>query len=233
MQCCICDDDIIGLKVIKRMFKDLTAQSYWQVKTFSSAKSLMNHLYKHKPELLIMDVDLDGANGIELVREIHNRHPRLAVIFVSAHISFCSSVYEAEHIYFLPKPIDEGYFRKAIAKAQQKIESTQDQLLTVKKRNYITCIRYEDIIYIENKGRKVLIQTIDRQVEAYMAIEQLSETLDNRFVHCHKSYIVNMDFVKSKLRNVFILKDGLEIVISQSRRTKAKSAYLSYLGETL
>jgi DNA-binding LytR/AlgR family response regulator len=215
------------------MFKDLTIQSHWQVKTFSNAKSLMNHLYKHKPELLIMDVDLDEANGIELVQEIHARYPRLAVIFVSAHISFCSSVYEAEHIYFLPKPVDENNFKKAIAKAQQKIETTQDQLLTVKKRNYITSIRYEDIVYIENKGRKVLIQTIDSEIEAYMAIEELSETLDNRFVHCHKSYIVNMDFVKSKLKNVFILNDGTEIIISQSRRTQAKNAYLAYLGETL
>ena len=233
MHCCICDDDVTSLEIMENLFMKMTRSQNWQIHTFSSANSLISHLYKHQPELLIMDIDLNEANGIELVCEIHEKHPRLAVIFVSGYIKFCSAVYEAEHIYFLTKPINEQDFENALAKAQKKIEKSRDQRLVIKNRNDITHINYGDIVYIENKGRKVQIQTYDRNIETYMSIESLSDTLDNRFVHCHKSYIVNMDYVKSKHRNIFILNNGTEIVISQSRLAKTKSTYLSYLGEAL
>ena len=233
MQCCICDDDVNSLRTVESMFLENTKNQDWLVKTFSNAGTLMSYLYKHKPELLIMDIDLNGVNGIKLVCEIHEKYPGLSVIFVSGYISFCSAVYEADHIYFLPKPINKQDFIKAMAKVHNKIEKLREQQLLVKSRNNIAYIHYEDIIYIENSGRKVRIQTNDSLLEAYMSIEKLSETLDSRFVHCHKSYIVNMDYIKTKYKNMFVLKNGLKIAISQSRLAQTKSAYLTYLGDKL
>ena len=233
MLCYICDDDVNSLRAMESLFLENTKDQDWQVKTFSNADSLKGYLYKHKPELLIMDIDLNGVNGIELVCEVHDKYPGLAVIFVSGYISFCSAVYEAEHIYFLPKPINKQDFTKAMAKVRQKIDKSREQQLLIKSRNNIAYINYEDIIYIENSGRKVRIQTNDSLLEAYMSIETLSETLDSRFVHCHKSYILNMNYIKTKNKNIFILKNGLRIPISQSRLAQTKSAYLTYLGETL
>ena len=233
MQCCICDDNLHSLRMLENMFYQSTARQNWLVETFSETDALMLYLYKHKPELLIMDIEINGSNGIELVGNIHEKYPGIIVIFVSAYIRYCSSVYETDHIYFLLKPVDEQNFNKAIAKVQKKLEEMSKKQLLVKNRNTVAYIPYEDIIYIENSGRKVRIQTVDSLIETYMSIEALSETLDSRFIHCHKSYIVNMDCIKAKNKNMFVLKNGYEISISQSRLSNTKAAYLTYLGDKL
>ncbi|MDR1559376.1 MAG: LytTR family DNA-binding domain-containing protein [Clostridiales bacterium] len=233
MRCCICDDDETSLRTLEAMFIRVTDQDNWTTKIFSDADSLMAYLYKQRPEMLIMDIDLNGANGIELVNKIHKSHPGLPVIFISGYISFYSAVYEAEHMYFLTKPVNEEIFVKAIEKVRKQIDGILEKQLLVKNRDAITYVRYEDILYIETSGRKVRVYTTDCVLEAYMSIEDLRATLDSRFVHCHKSYLVNMDFVRTKYKNKFILKNGFEITIAHTRLAQTKAAYLAHLGESL
>jgi len=104
MLCCICDDNTFHLKHIKDLFTGF-AGGDWQCQTFSDPRTLINFLHIEKAALVIMDIDLGDENGINCIKEIHSFQPGVVVIFVSANIEFCSSVYTVDHVYFLPKPI--------------------------------------------------------------------------------------------------------------------------------
>jgi DNA-binding LytR/AlgR family response regulator len=231
MNCFICDDDQAQLHALLATFTRLTDSTKWECHTFLNRKDLMAYLPKQTPELLLMDIDLGPDNGIELVRDIHVNYPNIQVIFITGYMSYCTTVYEAEHLYFILKPVDDMVLLKALVKAERKIEETRTKHILVKNRDVTSPVKFDEVVYIENIGRKVHIRTQTRKLEMYKSIDKVYEKLDKRFVHCHKSFIVNMDYIKAMNKNKFILNDDTEIPISQNKQTNAKASYLNHLSE--
>jgi DNA-binding LytR/AlgR family response regulator len=215
------------------VFQECTNNEGWKIEVFNSPEPLVSYVRAEKPELLLMDIDLGKTNGIELVKQLHMIVPHSQVIFVSGHLEYCTSVYEVDHISFIKKPLEKPHFKRAIDKAIKKLTDAREKSILVRNRDSITHVLYDEVLYVENKGRKVRIQAIDRSLETYMAIEELFTTLDNRFVHCHKSYIVNMDYIKTLNKNRLQLRNGEVVFISQTRMASTKEAYLTYINQTL
>jgi DNA-binding LytR/AlgR family response regulator len=193
----------------------------------------MEYLRGHRPDVILTDIDLGPENGIDCVRSIQETHPECQVIFVSGHIEFCTAVYEVEHLYFLPKPINETAFGKAIAKAKWKLSEQQSRQVSLKIGYKTVVVSFDEIRVVENARRKLKFILPDRTVETYMPIEELYAKLDHRFNHCHKSYIVNMDFIKALEPRKFILKNGVEIPIAPRRYTESRQKFLQYLGASI
>ncbi|MDR1537965.1 MAG: LytTR family DNA-binding domain-containing protein [Clostridiales bacterium] len=231
--CYICDEDASQGNLLKDMFSNCETSDQWTVEVVNSARDLVKSIQAKVPDLILIDIVLGSYNGIECMKTILNRHPDIQVVFVSDNIEYCTSVYEVQHIYFLPKPFDEVIFKKAVAKAEKKIEEIRSKLLYIKYKSSVVSAPFTDILFIENFNRKVRVQMKDGCIETYISIDELFRKMDQRFVHCHKSFIVNMDYVRDLTKNKFVLKNGNEVPISQLRLTDTKMKFLGYLGATL
>ena len=72
--------------------------------------------------------------------------------------------------------------------------------------------------------------TDQENIESYGKLSSLLFQLDKRFLQCHKSYLVNMERVKTFLGDRFLMDNGAVVPISQSRRKAVKQEFLSYMG---
>lgn len=68
--------------------------------------------------------------------------------------------------------------------------------LIIKHYNNIVFIPLVEIIFIEKRDRKSIIHTINKQYESYESLTSLCQQLDKRFLECHRSYIINMDYLE-------------------------------------
>jgi desulfoferrodoxin len=71
----------------------------------------------------------------------------------------------------------------------------------------------------------------DEIVEVYAKLSDLMQKLPNRFVQCHKSYVVNMGFIKELAQDHALLTTGESVPISQQRRKPMREAFIEYIGK--
>ncbi len=98
------DDDASIRWVLERALRNdgMTARA------FEAAEPALDALRREAPDVLITDIRMPGASGLELLRKIRDQRPALPVIVMTAHSDLGSAVsaYEGGAFEYLPKPFD-------------------------------------------------------------------------------------------------------------------------------
>ena len=118
----IIDDD----KSIRWVLEKTLKQVDIQVKSFSSANTILQELEHQQPDTIISDIRMPGIDGLELMKQIKHSYPDLPVIIMTAHSDLESAVssYEGGAFEYLPKPFDTDeaveLVKRALAYQQRK-----------------------------------------------------------------------------------------------------------------
>ena len=95
------------------------------------------------------------------------------------------------------------YFGEEVREALEIIinygikKKKQESYLRLNQKEYSYLINQKDITYIESKNRKLFVYTINEIIElSTYTLYKLLDELDETFKQCHKSYIINTDYVE-------------------------------------
>jgi len=141
----------------------------------------------------------------------------------------CERVYDVAHAYFLTKPVTLERLEKAVRAAEKHLNELS-QTITIKCGATLHSLFTADILYMESNRRKVLIHTVERVYEVYEQLQPLTQLAGPKFIQCHKSYSVNLQYARTIDGRFFYLSTGEQIPISQRAYTKVKRAFVQYLG---
>jgi len=235
MNIAICDDK----KEIADYIEDCIKKSIQfevNISVFESGRELeffVAETAKGNVDIIITDIDLCGQNGIDVVKKILKEFPHIKTIFISGYPRYIQRVFEIEPVYFLTKPIDEKLLLGAVEKAKNLIGEDIGKYLLISGKSGIVKLPYRSITYIESSGRIAIVHENRGKREYYKKLDEIERELPASFVRCHKSYIVNMDKVKSLTGSSFVLVNGQAVPISQSKYSDTKDFFINYLGKTL
>lgn len=224
----ICDNNPAVIRELTAMAdRQLPAEEH-QALGFETKKALVEALSSGVvPDIAFLDILFGTENGIDLAKERFPRGSRTQVIFVTGYVSHSAEVYETEHVFVLQKPVREELFRKAVEKARERLhllERNKEQYLVLKTRETRERIRLDAIRYIESVGRKVEIHCQDKVYEQYTSLSGIAKDLTDGFVQCHKSFYVNMAYIRHIEPKCLLLHDGTEIPVSQTRKKSTREA---------
>ena len=96
-------------------------------------------------------------------------------------------------------------------------------------------IPYKDIIYMESDNKVVYIHTTTQgAVKVYSKLDAFEEEIkDERFLRCHQSYLVNLQYVAGLINSDFIMLNDNMIPIRKSGRKLIVKKYEEYLKDSL
>lgn len=227
----ICDDNAEIISCLQTWICARFSQESVKIFSFAAAKDLTDAVGQGlQADIAILDILLGEDNGILLAKQLFPSAAQTQVIFITGYVEYCSAVYETEHIYFLLKPLKEQAFHKAMDKALRAWQDTRKGELLVQTKRSIQRIPFPSIRYLESMGRKVRLYCQDEVVECYATLSVLANDLPGHFVSCHKSFLVNLDYVKKMEANQFVLTGNEEIPISQAKKGHAKRCFLDYVS---
>lgn len=200
MNCIIIDDEPLAREAIEMLIHqrddlDLTG-------SFNSPESAQSFIATHPVELIFLDIQMPGINGIEFARTI----PRETfVIFTTAYAEFATDSYEVDAVDYLIKPVKPARFQKAVDKAQtysrlfkadwsgNNIEQVADDFFFVKADRRILKIYFKNILFIQGLKDYVVMHTENQKVITAMNIKTIHDHLPkDLFVRVSKSYIINV-----------------------------------------
>jgi len=220
MKCIIVDDEPLAREAIQ-MLIDQT-DNLDLIGSFNSPDSASKFLGNNEVDLIFLDIQMPGINGIEFAKTIPKE---TFVIFTTAFSEFATDSYEVDAIDYLIKPIKLKRFQKGVEKAQtyfklfkadytnNNIENITDDYFYVKADRKIFKVHFQDILFIQGLKDYVIMHTENQKVITAMNIKTIHEQLPkNMFVRVSKSYIINAKKIDSVDNNtVYIGKNEIPI----------------------
>jgi DNA-binding LytR/AlgR family response regulator len=220
MTCIIIDDEPLAREAIQLLVSktgDLELKGI-----FNGPKAAASFLHDHPTDLIFLDIQMPGINGIDFARSIP---PRTLVIFTTAFSEFALNSYEVEAIDYLIKPVQAERFQKAVEKAQSyhrlltaqqvtsDVQSIASDYIFVKADRKTFRIYFKDILFIAGLKDYVVLHTVERQLITAMNVKTISDQLPAQlFLRTSKSYIINTQHVTSFDNNtVYIGKHEIPI----------------------
>lgn len=172
-----------------------------------SAESAEMWLAENDVDLIFLDIEMPGSNGIEFARKLP---AKTMVVFTTAYTDYAVDGFDVDALDYLVKPIDPDRFNRAVDRAisykaivdeakedTPDSDSTVDFIIVKADRKYVR-IKLDSILYVEGLKDYVIIHLTEKKVVTRMTVKSMEETLPcNKFLRVNKSYIVNKDKIDS------------------------------------
>ena len=188
-------------------------------------------LPQEKWDLVLMDVEMPGQNGIETARQLRRVNDRAAIIFITNYIQYALEGYEVQAFRYLLKPIDAAQFEQVVGTALDEIHHRQTAYLQLKGRSEIIRLAIDELIYAETERGHLLLYTPGKVLECYSTMEKLEQELKQEaFFRCHSSFLVALEAVRQIEKQDVVLKDGTRVPVSKNRKKGMKQALTNFWG---
>lgn len=230
INCAICDDE-------PRMLEALTARLRasleerrlpFHVEAFSSGAALLERGGAF--DLILLDIQMEGMDGMEVAGKLRERGFRGFLIFITVLRELVFRSFEVQAYDYLVKPIEESRFEKTMERLLGSMRNAGEESLLVQKGYESRIVSREDIVYCEIIDRKVYLHLSSGEVlDFYDRIEHLEARLDKGFFRCHRSFLINLKYLKSYKNGTAYLEGGVEIPVSRLRSREFSGVILEYM----
>jgi DNA-binding LytR/AlgR family response regulator len=230
----VCEDESLPLKINCTYIEELSKKYKVDASIvgFTSGEAALAYMNKEEIDIIFMDIDLKGMNGIQTASMLLKRNPRIITIFVTGHKEFAYDAFTVEAFSFLIKPIDserlERIFKKALLQFSDLNYRKQRAPLIITEDNLKKKINQSSILYIERVDAQSVIVTKSSRHYVYETITSLSERLENNFIRINQGIIVNLSEVEGLVQRALTLKSGEEFSVGRTYLKEVKRKYLEY-----
>jgi len=192
MKIIIADDDQPSRTILKHFIQLLPEYSI--VSEASSGKELIELVMKERPDIVLVDINMPGLNGVEAVKTCKEVLPSLQVIFITGYDEFAVEAFNMSATDYIVKPIERARLFMALEKAKKSLQMQKQvtNKLNIKSNNTYLYLSIDDLLYIEKEGRKSILQTANESFETTDSLQDLEYRLPNYFHKTHRSFLVNL-----------------------------------------
>ena len=175
------------------------------------------------PDILLIDIFLPYSNGLEICRNLRKNGFAGDIIITTETNDYAVDAFDVDARGYFLKPYDA---EKIYATLDRLVRYSAIRTLTIRPRRQVIKIPTADIFYIESQNRSCIIHCgNDITYMIYKKLDDLEKELDDiHFLRCHKSYLVNMDYI-TQVSDCFTLSSGAIIPIRKSDCKTMKQKY--------
>ena len=206
MKIAICDDEVAVSEVTKSLLQQ------WAI---HQSISLSVHCYENGDaltlaqksecfDLIFLDVLMPLLNGIDTAKELRRQNQNVPIIFLTSSKEFAFDSYEVKALQYLLKPVSPNQLWSIMDDFIALIKN-QKEIFVARTSDGFCKITLEDTNYLEAQNKSVLV--------------------------CHRSYIINLNFVNQFTKNSVTMTDGTTLPISRNRFLAFKESYFTYMFE--
>ncbi len=229
LQIAVCDDETMDRQQAETLTTDImTAEGLsCALSGFDSATALLSAIQGGAQfHILLLDVMMEGPDGMELAAALRKLGDGTAIIFISSNREMALRDYEVSAARYLAKPFRTERLREALLYCYKTFCEKKEILLPTEKGQ--SKLAPSGIIYVESWERGSRLQLTSGPIETSVKISELAAMLPERsFTFCHRTILVNLAFIKH-LRSCEIELAGI-LPVSKHRVSDLKKRLLEYM----
>uniref|UniRef100_UPI0040574500 LytR/AlgR family response regulator transcription factor n=1 Tax=Acetatifactor sp. TaxID=1872090 RepID=UPI0040574500 len=227
----ICDDEQIILQKLCSYVTEVLSEENieHEIHAFEQSVELLQTLEKEKIDILLLDIDLPGINGMEIASRLKCLPYTPLLIFVTCQESFVYESFQYQPFDFIRKSCYERDLRVALQRGiAQLVEQKKDYVL--EQPGGVVRLQLRDILYFESCANYIKVVTQKESFQQRKNLHQVEAELSSHgFVRIHKGYLVNQEAVYILKSDRVIMISMDELPIGRHYSAIAKGKILGYL----
>lgn len=226
----VCDD----VEIERLLLKEILCQYFEEINEevsiveYDSGETLIADVEEGyvAMDLLFLDIYMKKLNGMETARKLRQIQCKVPIIFLTASPDYAIESYEVQASGYLLKSFSEEKLMKLLNRI---LKTDMKRRVAIKNRRQYRYPCTDDIMYIDSDKHNVTLHLSDGS--EIITVDKLGEIEkrinEKRFLRCHQSYLVNMDYIKD-VKDDFIMEDGTLVPIRVRGRKEILDTYYDY-----
>ena len=214
MDILIVDDEHLGRARLVRLVNDLGFTEYYEA---SNAKDAWDIIQTTDPEVVLLDIEMPGENGIELAKKISELHQPPAIIFTTAYDQYALDAFNTIASGYCLKPVQKDQLEAALKKAGTATKLIQNRIQqsdnategASSKRQHITSKGHRGVDLIPIADIRIFmadqkyVQVISTQGVALIdeTLKDLEQEFATHFVRIHRNALIATKYIQGLERD--------------------------------
>lgn len=227
----ICDDQEVMLGRLRAMVSDVLSawKEEFTITCFSGAHRLLLSLMEF--DLIFLDIRMPFMDGMALARKLREKGFEGVLIFVTVMKEYMPDAFEVEAMDYLIKPVDKKRLEAALRRSLKRLGSKAGKCLFIRTKNWCRSVRIHDIYYCEVIDRKIYVHTREGVLDYYGKIKDVERQTKSTLIRCHRSYLMNPEYVLEYGGGFAKLENGERIPVAQSCHQAVMEQMMRYMGD--
>ena len=231
MRIAVCDDEELFRIEFKSVLDKVLINAEYDIDTFSGGSSLYEAFLKNPFDLVFLDIEMPGIDGITLAKRLRAVSENVQIVFLTSHIEYALEGYEVNALRYLVKPVDMNKLSEVLKYIQDKKNNSRQ--IMIKQEGEDIVIDISDIIYMESMDKNVRIVTSKSEYITRYNISDYEEELKNSgFLRIHRGYLISLSKVKKIVKNDVVMDGDFSLPVSRSNIKTLKDALYAYVEGT-
>lgn len=218
MKIAVCDDE----KSIREMLRNKICMEYPEADIFfyESGEALL--AYDDIIDILFLDIQMMGINGMETARVLRKKNKDMILIFVTALEEYVFQAFDVGAFHYLVKPFEDEKFKEVLHKAVEQSYSRnlernkgEENYIMINNNGIHIKVELNSIVYAEVFNRKIVIHRLDSDIEYYGKMSELESIVGENFFRPHRAYLVNFKYVEKYDASTIYLEKGTALMAKQ------------------
>lgn len=228
MRIAVCDDEELFRIEFKSVLDKVLINAEYDIDTFSGGSSLYEAFLKNPFDLVFLDIEMPGIDGITLAKRLRAVSENVQIVFLTSHIEYALEGYEVNALRYLTKPVNLNKVKEVIRYVQDK-QNSEHQII-IKEDGEDVLIDINDIIYMESMDKNVRIVTSKEEHFTRYNLGDYEEQLKNfGFFRIHRGYLISLSKVRKLVRNDVVMDGDITLPVSRSNVKALKDAFYAYV----
>ena len=228
MQIAICDDEKAIVQLLEEKIKKILPDAV--IEKYLSGDELLAS--GCRPDILFLDIQMPGKDGIETARLLRQRDEDMILIFVTAVEEYVFRAFDVLAFQYLVKPFSDEKFEEVVKRAVRSKEKhsenvSDEKYIMIQSAGSHIKVFLKDIVYAEVYNRKVVIHTRNTDIEYYGKLQDLSDRAGEDFFRTHRAYLVHFKYVEKYNADCVTMENGTALIAKQNYPGFVKQ-YLKY-----
>jgi len=221
----ICDDNLMdmhALSVIIDSFYNKDSESapgkeaYALFKFYDPVEAAAYIEDGNKVDIAILDIMMPQMNGMDLAEKLREMSFNGYLLFQSSSNDFAAQSYAVNAFSYILKPVQKKKVYELLTNIENMRSNTDQSGFVLTSKGSTRLITFREFTYVEVKSHQLYFHLIDGEIiTIYAALKDYSEKLleKKHIIKPHKSFIVNLDYVRSCENGTLCMRDGTRISV--------------------
>lgn len=212
----VCDDEAEVLNLIADRVQQCCAD-WGEVFRYTDSTALLEDSRKTVFDVLLLDIEMPGLDGMALAEKIREENPYVAIVFITNKEDCVFRAYRYGTFRFIRKAYLDEELEAAVADLKAWFDAKSESIV-LQRADGQCAQRIQDIRYIEVQGHTLTIHCADDAYQAAGTMKDFDKALSEKgFIRIHKSYLVNFRYIYLVGTKDVQLTDGSLLPLSRNR----------------
>lgn len=235
MRIAACDDDLKFLQELSHLLNHYGEEYNCNIeyKICTNPLELVSQIEKGiHYDVILLDVFMPGINGIQCAKDIRIYDNFVKIVFLTTSTEYAVESYSVKAYDYLLKPLQKERLFSLLCEVEKEEDKSEKNIIVVKTKTGITKIALKKLEYCEVVNRKLILHLTNKEdLECSIRINELEDKLASfgMFFRVHRSYLINMDYIKTLTTHSIIMENGAKIPVPREKYAQIKQTYMEYV----